>query len=167
MLLVLFTFNVTETENTTQQPFITKPWEIGGHASLSLPFCFLSVYLLHCFPLCPSINSAPFSAERIHCLKFTHDAQRLPIHNNPLFSVSIFHHNSLKGGTCKSTNGRDLIGKCYRGGGALYCLLWRLEDSSPLPPPPPPPLPLDGIGRTDFAKEADALPGGELMQKPS
>ena len=83
MLLVLFTFNVTETENTAQQPFITKPWEIGGHASLSLAFSSLAVYLLHCSTLYPSINCASFSAARIHCLKFTHGTQKPPLHNPP------------------------------------------------------------------------------------
>lgn len=132
MLLVLFTFNVTETENTTQQPFITKPWEIGGHASLSLSFSSLSVYLLHSFSLYPSINSPPFSTERMHCLKFTHGTQRLPLPNPPLLSVSILHHNSLKGGISKSTNGRDLIGKCYKG--RWGCLLSALAAGGETPP---------------------------------
>lgn len=132
MLLVLFTFNVTETENTTQQPFITKPWESGGHASLSLSFSSLYVYLLHCSSLYPSINSAPFSAERIHCLKFTHGTQRLPLYNPPPLSVSIFNHNSLKGGISKSTNGRDLIGKCYRG--RWGCLLSAVTAGGETPP---------------------------------
>lgn len=143
MLLVLFTFNVTETENTAQQPFITKPWEIGGHASLSLPFSSLAVYLLHCSTLYPSINCAPFSAVRIHCLKFTHGTQKPPLHNTPPprpLSVSIFHRNSLKGGIFQSTNGRDLIGKCYRGGGAVYCLLEERHLR-------------DGVGRSDFSEQ--------------
>lgn len=64
ILLVLFTFNVTETESSTPQPFITKPWEIGGHTSLSLSFLSLSVYPLHCFSLYPSINSCSFQSRQ-------------------------------------------------------------------------------------------------------
>lgn len=81
----------------------------------------------------------------IHCLKFTHGTQTLLLHNPPLLFISIFHHNSLKGGISKSTNGRDLIGKCYRGGGAVYCLLWLLEERHPH----------DGVGRTDFTEQTE------------
>lgn len=45
----------------------------------------------------------------------------------PLICHHFFHHNSLKGGISKSTNGGDLIGKCYKGGGAVCCRLWWLE----------------------------------------
>lgn len=55
-------------------------------------------------------------------------------------SVSIFHRNSLKGGIFQSTNGRDLIGKCYRGGGAGYCLLEERHLR-------------DGVGRSDFSEQ--------------
>lgn len=79
MLLVLFTFNVTETENTTQQPFITKPWEIGGHASLSLPLSSLSLSISPI--VSPFIHlSILLLSVLIHCLTFT---QKLPLHNPP------------------------------------------------------------------------------------
>ena len=122
MPLVLFTFNVTETENTTQQPFITKAWEIEGHTSLSILFTSLSSSIVS-----PSIHLSIvlLSVLRGYIILSSHMAHSsfLYPHNPPLLSVSIFHHNSLKGGISKSTNGRDLIGKCYRGGGAVYCLL--------------------------------------------
>lgn len=59
--LVLFTLIVTETESTTQQPFIITPWKTGGHASLLLPppplhfvswIVFSSIHTLYSFQ-CP------------------------------------------------------------------------------------------------------------------
>lgn len=69
--------------------------------------------------------SAPLLSVLMHCLTFT---QELPLHNTSASYLSpFFLHNSLKGGISKSTNGGDLIGKCYKGGGAVYCQLWWLE----------------------------------------
>lgn len=128
------------------------------HHSPSLSSLSLSVSSV----VSPSIHLSIvlLSELRGYIILSSHMAHRsfLSPHNPPLLSVSIFHHNSLKGGISKSTNGRDLIGKSYRGGGAVHCLPWRLEERHPH----------DGVGRTDFAEQtADALPGGELLQKTS
>ena len=61
-------------------------------------------------------------------IRFLTIAQRLPFHLPGLSPY--LRCDSFKGGISESTNGRDLIGKCYGGGGALYCLLWRLSGRS-------------------------------------
>lgn len=77
--------------------------------------------------------------------------------NPPLLSVSIFHYNSLKGGISKSTNGRDLIGKGYGEGGAVYCLQWWLKERHPL-------MEIEGLTlHNTLATDTDSLSEGELL----
>lgn len=88
--------------------------------SLCPPSLSLSPDLLHYFPSI-HLSISLLSSQRGYIILSSHMAQRtvlFPPQPPPLF-VSIFHHNSLKGGISKSTNGRDLIGKCYGEG----CLL--------------------------------------------
>lgn len=66
----------------------------------------------HCFCLYPSINSAPFSADALSRVQTRASSPRASCS----YLSPFFHRNSLKGGISKSTNGRDLIGKCEEGG---------------------------------------------------
>lgn len=120
ILLVLFTFNVTETEHHTAA-FYYKA--LGKWRScITLPLFLLSLSISSIISLSIYLSVLLLSGLKIHCLKFPYGTQTLPLYKPPLLSVSIFHRNSPKGGISKSTNGRNLIGKCYKGGGIVHCL---------------------------------------------